>query len=329
VTLGAADTLRCTLNAKMIAETCELSGYANSLYARSFAALGEPVELPRSGGWLITRSINGTCYRDAMGPYPLFMCQDWSAVGSDLQELANALVSVAIVADPFGAHDLETLTATFTDVVRPFKQHYVVDLERDFPSFVHRHHVRNSRRALDEVEVRVLDCPTAHLDDWVALYGVLIDRHAIRGLRRFTREAFDAQLRVPGLVALQAHHKGILAGMLLWYLVGNVAYYHLGAFSPLGYELGASYALFWRAIEYFKSTATRWLDLGGGAGAVEADSGLSRFKAGWSTGTRVAYFLGRVLDRTAYARLTSAVPPEKNVASFFPAYRIGEYGPTF
>ena len=67
----------------------------------------------------------------------------------------------------------------------------------------------------------------------------------------------------------------------MWYLQGSVGYYHLGAFSPLGYELRSSFALFSFAINYFADSGLRWLDLGAGARVKgsETDGGLSRFKA--------------------------------------------------
>ncbi len=140
----------------------------------------------------------------------------------------------------------------------------------------------------------------------------------------FSPAAFARQFEVPGLVIFRASYRGAPAGMLLWYVQGEVAYYHLGAFGPLGYELQSSFALFWHAIEYFGAGGLRWLDLGAGAGVNgDASDGLSRFKRGWSTGTRTAYFCGRIFDPKAYARIARA----RGVADtgYFPAYRKGEF----
>ena len=55
-----------------------MSGYMHLGYAESLVEFGTPRELPRSGGWVLERQIPGFSYRDAMGCYPLFACQDWS-----------------------------------------------------------------------------------------------------------------------------------------------------------------------------------------------------------------------------------------------------------
>jgi lipid II:glycine glycyltransferase (peptidoglycan interpeptide bridge formation enzyme) len=113
-------------------------------------------------------------------------------------------------------------------------------------------------------------------------------------------------------------------GACLWYEHGDVAYYHLAAYAPAGYELRASYALFAGALELFAARGLAWASLGAGAG-VDAgggpEDGLSRFKRGWSTGTRVAWFGGRILRPDVYDRLAG---PSRG--RWFPAYREGEIG---
>jgi hypothetical protein len=49
---------------------------------------------------------------------------------------------------------------------------------------------------------------------------------------------------------------------------------------------------------------------------ASADDGLSRFKAGWATGRRTAWFGGRIGDRAAYDALAAG-----RQAAYFPAYR--------
>jgi hypothetical protein len=86
----------------------------------------------------------------------------------------------------------------------------------------------------------------------------------------------------------------------------------------------ASFALFWSAIHYFKDRV-EWLNLGAGAGLKDNSAdGLTRFKAGWSTGTRTAYFCGKILDGEKYAELVRA--QGIGSTSYFPAYRQGEFG---
>jgi hypothetical protein len=126
------------------------------------------------------------------------------------------------------------------------------------------------------------------------------------------------------MVLLRATHKETTVGITLWYVQGDVGYYHLGAVSEAGYELRASFALFRFAIEYFATIGLRWLDLGAGAGIKSNDiDGLTRFKRGWSTGTRTAYFCGRIFDRTRYLEIAKASPAF--ATGYFPIYRSGEF----
>ena len=300
-----------------------LNGYAHRAYAESLAEFGAPRHLPRCDGWVLERPIEGFPEHDAAGCYPLFSCRDWSQLRPDLDELGREAVSVAMVVDPFGEYDEADLRDCFGDVVLPFKQHFVIDLGAPAESFVSAHHRRNARKALREVGVEECAAPAAHLDDWVALYRVLTERHGIEGPAAFSRESFARQLRVPGVAAFRAVRDGETVGMLLWYVQGERAYYHLGAYSPRGYELRASFALFSRSIEEFARRGLRWLDLGGGAGVGGAAAGLSRFKEGWATGVRMAYFCGRIFDRARYEEIVRArgVPPTR----YFPAYRLGEF----
>ena len=301
-----------------------MSGYTHSDYAASLAEFGTPRLLPGSGGWVLERPIPETSRRDAMGCYPLFACQDWSQLSVDLANLDKSLVCLSVVTDPFGEYDLLALRECFPDLAEPFKEHFVVDLTRAPETFVQSHHQRNVRKALREIRVDTCDNPSDALEEWTTLYATLVERHNIKGIAAFSRESFAKQLHVPGIVVVRAVHNDATVGMLLWYGQGNRAYYHLGAYSGRGYELGASFALFDYSIKYFAERDFAWLNLGSGAGSVTSgDQGLARFKQGWSTGTRTAYFCGRIFDQSAYHQIleTRGLPPTR----YFPAYRAGEF----
>ena len=284
-----------------------------------------PRHLPASNSWILERKIPGSGHIDAMGCYPIFACEEWSGLRADLESLPAGIIALAVVTDPFGHYDLTLLRECFPDRVKPFKQHFVVDLSRKLESFVHPHHLRNARKASRSLQIELIKDSSKFLDDWIRLYEELVVRHDITGIPAFSRESFDGQLKVPGLVAFRAVYDGAAEGMLLWYVQGRVAYYHLGAYSARGYDLGASFALFSQAIEYFTSQGLSWLNLGGAPGAGEGKaSGLVRFKEGWSTGVRTAYFCGRIVDPVKYAELVRA----KGIGEteYFPAYRLGEFG---
>jgi hypothetical protein len=298
-----------------------VSGYLHRDYAVALAEQCEPLELPNSGGWLLRRAVPGDHGFDAAGCYPLFACRDWQHLEADLLRLDGNVVTVALVADPFGDHDLELLTRCFPDVHVPFKEHFVTDLEWRTADVITGHHKRNVRYAQTQVDVEVVPRPREHLQAWVELYANLTGRHLIGGAAAFSPHSFSLQMSVPGLVVFRAVRRDETVGMTLWFLQGDVAYYHLGAYSEAGYSARASFALFAAALEHFRGQA-RWLALGAGAGITNsADDGLSRFKRGWATGTRTAYLCGRVCDPARYARLTGSTARR---TKFFPAYRAPE-----
>lgn len=301
------------------------SGYLHPLYAQSLREFGEPVELPASKGWILKRPIPGTALFDGMGCYPIFMCENWSNLEKDMEFIASQLVSIALVTDPFGQYTQQELRRHFNSVARPYKEHFVVDLQRRPEEFVSRHHQRNSKKALEVVRIEVCKEPIQILDEWDTLYKNLIERHNIKGVAKFSRKSFAKQLIVPGLTAFRALHENQTVGILLWYLISDIGYYHLGAYSDKGYELNASFALFWTLLHYFANSGLRWLSLGAGAGAEgDRDDGLTRFKRGWSTETRTTYFCGRIFDPANYRRITSIRQNLINT-TYFPAYRANEF----
>lgn len=298
----------------------EPTGYRHAGYAASLAELGTPRLLPRSRGWIHQRPIEGgSGEHDARGGYPLFACADWQALAADLAKVDD-LVSLTVVTDPFGDYDAVLLARTFSDLLRPFKQHFVVDLTR--PAAASAHHRRNARRARAAVAVEVLAEPWRHAAEWATLYASLVRRHDVRGPAAFSAAALAAQLRVPGLVALRALEGDTTVGMTLWYLQGDVAYYHLAAYTDRGYALGASFALFDAALRGLRGRAA-WAALGGAAGVADtASDGLARFKAGWATGTRTAWLCGRIFARDRHAALVAALGAP--ASGYFPAYRWRE-----
>lgn len=299
------------------------TGYLSPLYAQSLTEYGNPLGLPRSEGWLLKRTIRETSYYDAMGCYPVFVCKNWSNLESDLDNISNQLISVSMVTDPFGNYDHENLKGIF-DFALPYKEHFVVDLSQDCEEFVEKHHQRNARRAVGNLKVEICEEPLDFLPQWNLLYDILIERHQILGMTRFSREVFAKQFSIPGLIAFRAIASDETVGMLLWYVQDRIAYYHLGAYSSVGYALNASFALFWYALKYFSASGLEWLSLGAGAGAKnDGKDGLTRFKRGWSTGTRQAYFCGKVFDRKTYSELV-LMRDIKNT-DYFPAYRLGEF----
>jgi hypothetical protein len=296
------------------------AGYLNQQYAASFVEFGSPHLLPASRGWLLRRAIPSSPAADAMGCYPLFCCTEWNALGDDLASLSDELVSVVVVADPLGRYSDQALRSAFDSVV-PFKDHFVVDTSLAPFAHVSASHGAHARRALQAVSVDVCPDPLSMLDEWERLYAALAIRRRITGMRRFSRSAFEMQLQVPGLVMFRATMDGRVVGLDLWYEQGDCAQGHLAAFDAAGYDVRASYATKWCALEYFRSRVA-WINLGAGT-AGDPEGGLTRFKRGWATGTRPAWLCGRVFRPDEYARLGAG---HGTVGSnYFPAYRAGEF----
>jgi len=302
-----------------------VNGYGHPDYAASLVEFGQPRELPRSQGWLLQRNIPGTGCSDAMGCYPLFACRSWEHLEADIANLEEELVSVSLVTPPFGEFTPELLGRCFPDIAAPYKEHFVIDLSKPHEESISKQHRRYARRGLDALSIE--RCPNSPglREEWDRLYSFLITRHSIEGISAFSRSAFETQFTVPGFTAFRAHDGHETHGMTLWFRDSDVCYYHLGAYSRAGYDSRASYALFWRAIEYFRDQGVSWISLGAGAGIKEGGSeGLQRFKRGWATGTRTAYFCGRILDSRRYRELMERTP--RRDTEYFPAYRAPEFG---
>src|SRR5262249_3670472 len=157
---------------------------------------------------------------------------------------------VRFVTDPFADVSPSLLKQAFPDACHEFKQHFVTDLTRPLDSIIASHHRRNVRKALATVTVRESTSDSGLPATWQALYGNLVHRHAIRGIARFSASSFERQMRVPGFTAFSAIEGGETCGMTLWYVQRDVAYYHLAAYGERGYELGASFGLFWTALQH-------------------------------------------------------------------------------
>jgi len=300
-------------------------GYAHPGYAESLSEFGTPFYLQRSGGSILLRDIPHSDLQDAMGPYPLFACQNWGELRNDLDALEGKIVSLAMVPDPFGDYDEAYLRQCFPDVVIPFKKHFVVDFTTHYEAEISKGHRYKARKALRRVSVEVHQ-QKEHKDFsiiWDNLYDNLRKKFNLAGVKAFSRYAFEKQLSLPGLTIITARVDGKIVAAYLWYVMGNRVYYHLGASNSTGYQFMASYAIIQTALDYF-SKRVRMMDLGAGAGLnPDADDGLTRFKRGWTRRTRTAYFCGRIYNQQEYARL-SRLTNNVNV-NYFPAYRNGEF----
>jgi hypothetical protein len=301
--------------------TCD-SGYASFQYAQAMPHMGQPVQLPSCGGWLLQRRINNTDYLDGRGGYPIFCCSDWQGLPADLASLEESTIAVSLVTDPFGSFEEDLIRECFPDQAYPFKTHYLVDLSSPISSIVAKHHQRNAAKAARVLKIYEESDHAIYLDTWRKLYANLIQLHKIKGVAEFPDPSFSRQFDVGGLRVFVAKDGDEVVGMALWIVHNDYGYYHLAAYSSRGYDLRASFGLFMHTFEVFAQEGIERLSLGGAAGLVNAkanEDGLARFKSGWSNNTRDVWFCGRVLNRGVYDALCGQT--EMSASEFFPAYR--------
>jgi hypothetical protein len=297
-------------------------GYLHPLYAQSFSETGTPIFLPKSKGWLIQRQILNTPYFDAMGPYPLFFCKDWDLLIEDLETLKEQIVSVSLVISPFSVFPRVNFKWYF-DQFHAYKTHYILDLSLPLISSISKNKRRNAIRALRDISVDLVKSPNIDLNEWFDLYQNLIKRHHIQGIRAFSRDSFEKQIAIPNTHFFRALHENAVVGGNLFYIQGDVAYAHLSAFTGVGYEKGAPYAIKWVALGHL-SDVVRWVNFGGSPDVEKGKkSGLEQFKKGWSNRSDNSYFCGKILNYDLYDQLVRT--SNTNPMGFFPAYRKGKH----
>jgi len=300
----------------------ELQGYYSKQYALAIASGRNIVSLEHSGSWWIQQPLHDLAFFDYVAPYPLCCCADWRLLKADVRDLhqIDGLVSVYFTTDPFGNWTVEELKDCFPDVCRVFKDHFVIDLRLAKDTYISKHHKRRITKLAKSVDVEVTLEPITKLPEWLKLYNHLKQRHSIKGVTAFSIESFELQLQIPGVVAFIASIANEIVGMVLFYVMGHVAYYHLGAYSYQGYGNSVSYSLFDQAIDYFKAKSPNWINLGASGGMEKRDDGLTRFKSGWASGTKPVYFCGNIINANIYKHLSKGTE-----SNYFPAYRNQPY----
>lgn len=304
------------------------AGYRSAAYAAALAGIGRARPLGKTGGWVLERAIPGGDHTDLMGPYPVFSCADWAALGPAVAALKEANpagtepvsgpVSLTLVTDPFCPLTPGDLGAIF-GLCRPLGQHHLIDLGR--PLAPSKHHRKKLRRA-GPARIEAGPADPGLGPAFARLYAGLADRKGIRDLRRFDAASLAAQIAVPGAHLVTAWDGETLIGADLYYLQDGVAHAHLSAYAARGYDLSVSYPMIAAAHAHFAPLA-EWINLGGVPAAETAGGGIGHFKRGWTSLTRPTFLCGAVLDRAAYDRLSAARAPH---GGWFPAYRAGEFG---
>jgi len=253
-----------------------------------------------AAGSLRARSAHGPGRRD--GKLPASTAPTGRAWRTTSRAAPTASSAVALVTDSFGAYEEALLRASFHRVLA-FKQHFVADLTQPLETSTSANHRRNARAALRRLTVDVPANREACLDDWCALYERLAAERRIVGIRRFSapfvrgpvspagpRRAAGARGRRHGRHAPLAARRSSRAQPPFRSKCPRVR-----AVRRLRAALARPRAL---------CRQVRWLHLGAGPGVTaQADDGVSSFKRGWATGTRPAYFCGRICAPERYREL--------------------------
>ena len=299
------------------------SGYASPQYAESYADVGRPIELTGAQGWLLSRAIAGTDHRDLASCYPIFDCRKWAAFADDIKALDDSHVSVVLVLSPFSSCNTAQLESVFPDLLKPFKRHYLVNLETYDIATVHFMHRRNARYAAKLVEVEQCAHPEQFGAEWLSLQANLMSRHRVPKSDWLSDTTLLRQLSVPDIVMFRAVENGHTVGIMTWFLSDAAAYYHLAAFSDRGYKTKASFALMDRCISFFRSLGLQKLNLGGNAGITDdPSSGLAVFKKRWANDIGQTLLCGRIINGAVYDSLSSASCTQDG--KIFPVYRTKE-----
>ena len=256
-------------------------GYADPAYAAALARRRGAAGLPRCGGSLLVRPTPDAADPRRDRPLPAVRVRGLVGPGARISTmLRDQLVSVSLVADPFGGWTAEGLRACFPDLMAPFKEHHVVDLGADAPASARTTAATRARRCATSTW-RSSTRPADLLDDWIALYDNLVRRHEITRHRGVLARGVRGAVRGP-----RPRRAARLGG-------GRDRRRHAlvrprrrrrtttcGAYSERGYELKASFALFATALEHFAAArASPGSSLGAGAGVGDgAGDGLDRFK---------------------------------------------------
>ena len=173
-----------------------LEGYFHPSYAESFSKIGQPIFLPKSKGWIIKRQIPHTKFFDAMGPYPLFFCENWDSLPDDLIALQNQIISMSFVIGPFQEFSINKYQSFF-ETFFEYKDHFIIDTRLPLNQFISRGRRKKTRRSLKDVTVDIKIAPSIDLDEWYDLYTNLINHRNIKGITSYSKESFRMQINIP------------------------------------------------------------------------------------------------------------------------------------
>ncbi len=287
--------------------------YSSLEYMHALAEERPLIGFDSNQSYAIARTIPQTSMIDLVGSSP-FDANVNLMEGRPIPKGADVPVSYVAVINDSGINSLKKKVQF--DFFRPYKERYIYkENERDLVfSKHHRYEIRKSLRYCEVKEIEL----TEYLDEWCALYELLVERHNISGSGKFSRQYFDALSRMNSFKTFGAFVQGRLVSAHIWLHHDSVVYSHLAASSIQGYSHSAPYAIYDHVLK--SDFGEVEFDLGG----VPDDSpnaGLKMFKQGFANDIKTNYLCGWVFDSVAYKELCEMKRVKPN-SGFFPAYRF-------
>jgi hypothetical protein len=282
---------------------------------------GLPILLGDGIGAALSRPIPGTSLRDILYPYPMYALLDEPQLLCALRALpAGGIVTATFVTDPL--HGIAPNPSEW-DLARPWKSHLVVDNSIPgactFSSKVRYYSNRASSKFGLRVEF-VAEDRARLLDQWLDLWGRLVSRHGLVGLKALSPGFFKKLFELKEvLLAVLSDQDGIHS-IHIWILDGDRCYSHLHASDDQAYAASGNYLLYSSALSWMRDHGFRVCLLGSSSG-TGMDDGLFQFKKQFANSSAGNFLLGCITDREAYGEMTGST---SYAGGYFPAYREGE-----
>lgn len=306
----------------MSSDTRSGSPFYNSLrYCRCLEDFGSPFLLDDSSGYLLRRDVTGSTLADLVFPYPMFTVEDEGLLLRSLQGgRAAGMISATIISDPLSDF---TPSADSWDLSVRWKTHLIVDNSKPSANAMSTKVLYYSRRASERFGFEVSfsrEDRMSLIDDWLSLWGMLVERHGLQGLKALSVQYFRRLFELDEVFLAVLRNETGVHSIHIWIIDGDRAYSHLHASDAKAYECSANYLLYSEELLRLPEIGCRRCLLGSASG-TGGDDGLFRFKKQFSNSTSENHLLGLVIDRKTYGDLTGSPTHD---GGYFPSYRHGE-----
>lgn len=280
-----------------------------------------PILLGDGIGAVLSRPIPGTSLRDVLYPYPMFALLDEPQLLGALRALsAGGIVTATFVTDPL--HGIAPNPSEW-NLARPWKDHLVVDNSIpgacSFSSKVRYYSNRASSKFGLRVEF-VEEDRARFLGTWLDLWGCLVGRHDLRGLKALSPNYFKTLFELKEVLLAVLSDSEEIHSIHIWILDGDRCYSHLHASDDQAYSASGNYLLYSAALSWMRDRGFRVCLLGSSSGAG-TDDGLFQFKKQFANSSAGNFLLGCITDGQAYGEMTGST---SYAGGYFPAYREGE-----